>query len=345
MKNKQIQFTEITSGSYAFDWGFPNGGFQLADSSEYKPARFTTGIEPLNKRPPWLVIPKLSEQTVYCPLQIHGLHRKFASLHSTESINKFANQFGLLDKPVMLYSNINKTAVIGESVERWKKESREMGVLLAIWDLVKQKDSGKLGQIFIWLDRNKEGFTVAYGQFKDELVLRKLENYDQASKTWQVEPDKRDIPELVKDTIPLFYSNPNGSNELVQSSVLLNQWSKGEVVGPANYYVCREVNSRLDGHISLRILPLIDNNMYLFPDSLLSAMWLMFFNEITGTLKFRQCGTCGDWGEVHIKRSSYYCSDACKQKAYRNRKSESDGKSVNTTNEVSKLLREEGGVQ
>ena len=186
--------------------------------------------------------------------------------------------------------------VTGESLERWRYESRAMGVLLAIWDMVQKKDAGKLGQIIIWSGTS------------DHVLLRLLSEYDESQKRWVVTQYKGKgyAPGLVTKVLASPQINPE----------LLERWQMGMPVEPAKYYVYHKVNEHLEGHVSPKILPFLKDRICLFPDSLLAALWLMFLMEITGNVRIRQCDVCGEWKEVALTRSSFYCSNTCRQKAY-----------------------------
>jgi hypothetical protein len=55
------------------------------------------------------------------------------------------------------------------------------------------------------------------------------------------------------------------------------------------------------------------------PNNLKATIWLMFAYEIIGKLNPVQCLLCGEWFDRKDKRQ-VYCSKACIQKAYRERK-------------------------
>jgi hypothetical protein len=100
-------------------------------------------------------------------------------------------------------------------------------------------------------------------------------------------------------------------------------------VEPAKYYVYHKVNEHLEGHVAPKILPFLKDRIYLFPDSLLAALWVMFLMEITGNVRIRQCDVCKEWKEEALTRSSFYCSNTCRQKAYYKRKRAKQKKEAN----------------
>lgn len=63
------------------------------------------------------------------------------------------------------------------------------------------------------------------------------------------------------------------------------------------------------------------------PESLISALWLQLMMAIDGNRKFAPCRepTCSHWFEVDpaaVKAGKYYCSNACRMRDYRRRRSE-----------------------
>ncbi len=319
MRKKTFKFTQATSGSYAFLWTVAEKGYNLLDKSTHKPC--SDSIEEVDGHSPWLM-PQDGGGHLYAPLsQQRTLHRKFACLYSEDSIISFAKQYGTLGRDVLLMPCSGGVVVPGESLERWRHESRTMGVLLAIWDMVEKRDAGKLGQIIIWRPN-------------DRYEVRVQSSYDDAKRKWQISQYKGGDPQpgCSADVVALTLRG-------IYHSELLERWqkSRGSVIEPAKYYVCREVNKRLEGHVAPKILPFVNDKIYLFPDSLLAALWVMFLMEITGNIRIRQCDLCGEWKEVALTRSSVYCSNTCRQKAYYKRHKQQKG-----INQNERTYRKEG---
>ncbi len=292
MSKKTLKFTQATSGSYAFYWDVVDSGYKLLTGDTHK----TVDESGMDSTPPWFKLPGAgSYATRYFPLLKAGLHRKFAGLYDDKSIIEFANRYGLLGKTVFLMPHGGGGVVVGESLERWRYESRTMGTLLAIWDMVQNREAGKLGQIIIWPRPNTT-------------LLRLLSKYDESRKRWVATQHKGKgyAPGLVTEVLASPQINPE----------LLKRWQMGMPVEPAKYYVYHKVNEHLEGHVSPKILPFLKDRIYLFPDSLLAALWVMFLMEITGNVRIRQCDVCKEWKEVALTRSSFYCSNTCRQKAY-----------------------------
>ncbi len=112
---------------------------------------------------------------------------------------------------------------------------------------------------------------------------------------------------------------------------LLSRWQKGDVKGPILYYICIETGNFLTNTISPRVLPFAKLEISQFIDTLRAAIGVMFLMEISGRTKIIQCPICGGWIDAY-RRTKKFCSDACKQKKYRERKNvnEAQGKEGGT---------------
>ncbi len=295
LHKKRLTFTETTSGSYAFHWDVVDSGYESLSGDTHK----TLSESGMDSTPPWFKLPEAgSYATRYFPLLKVGLHREFGALYDDRSIKEFANRYGLLGKRVFLLPHGGGGLIVGESLERWRYESRVMGVLLAIWDMVQKKDAGKLGQIIIWPGTN------------DHVMLRLVSEYDESQKRWVVTQHKGEgfASGFLSEVLASPQINPE----------LLERWQRGMPIEPARYYVYHKVNEHLEGHVAPKILPYLKDKIYLFPDSLLAALWVLFLMELTGSVRLRQCDLhgCGNWKEVKVTRDSFYCSNTCRQKAY-----------------------------
>ena len=316
MRQKTLTFIDTTSGSYAFPWTVAIEGYKwLGDEymtlSSGAP-ELAGDSDPCDRRAPWLVGQGKYER-IYAPLSKSktDLHRRFAKLYTQESILGFANKYGLLGTGIerlysraLVYSGGSPEEGQGESLDRWRTESSDLGSLLYIWDMVRRKDAGKLGQLFIWHNTG------------DGVNLCKKREYNDEAREWRVYPwsPATDSPTYGCSTQWLAARPAIAPH-------LLDRWKRGDVVEPARYYVIDEVNKHLKGHVSPKILPYFENRVFLFPDSLLSALWIMFLMEVTDNIRLRQCQNCSEWKEEKIgRRTAFYCSPACRQKAYYKRK-------------------------
>jgi hypothetical protein len=298
MRNN-IRFADTTFGTYAFPWRVSTSGHRLADA---KMLEVATNIgEPLevDLRPPWLV-PVGVEQRQYPGLADRMLHRRFASLKDDEILD-FANRYGFLGRPVALVTRGKSEVIFGESVRRWQDEIDEIGCLLAIWDLVAKGEGSELAQAVFWngTDSVEIRGTCVRGVGEYELLRQR----------------QRRGP---GDFFQLLASSRDE-----KTASVLEIWNKlvgpQRYIEPARYYVCFEVNERLQGRVAPQVSPLLDSQVHLWPKTLLDAMWLMFMWEISGETKTLCCPACKNWTELDDRRMKY-CSKACKQRAYRARR-------------------------
>lgn len=232
--------------------------------------------------PPFLV-PKGSVRKVYPVLLGNKLiHRNFAKLDNEDAILNFANKYGLLGRSLFLCPLRGGAVVLGESLSIWKDRLSTLGRLLAIWDLVRTNQVDKLKHIVIY-QPNQVVVSTEDG-CQDLLASKRI--------------------------------NPN-----LLERWGVNGWRRGNVIEPALYFVCSEVNKNLDSQFSFKILPFKNKEIYTMPTTLESAIWLMFAYEISGKLRPVQCKLkrCSDWFEQRDARQRY-CSNAHKQEDYRRRK-------------------------
>lgn len=105
----------------------------------------------------------------------------------------------------------------------------------------------------------------------------------------------------------------------------LNRFQRGDLVGPAWYFVQDDVNTHLKG-VSPRLLWDRDGkeiSLHDTPDSLLTAMWLQFAQAIAGNKHYQRCITCGSFFELAPsvnRKDRVYCTAACRSAAYRKRR-------------------------
>ena len=97
---------------------------------------------------------------------------------------------------------------------------------------------------------------------------------------------------------------------------LLTRWEKGDTRGPALYYLSMESNKRLANSLTPRIEASPEHDIYIYPDTLLSAIWLMFFLEISGNIRLVRCDICGDYFSSYDRRAQF-CSAKCRMRNYR----------------------------
>jgi hypothetical protein len=294
-------------------WTVAKDGYRIVEDLRYYD-KFPTKERPLFSEPPYIV-PIRDQAIAYNPLgseQLHRqkyyeneeedrkklygiqIHRTFAGIDFTQSHNilKFANKYGLLGGdhtiwPLIFLNQNTSPTMHGESLASWKNLGKELKSLIYVWDMIEKRDIRNLEKVIIW-DKNMEG--VNY------------ESEDKSVRTW-------------------LASNPSDPNKIKYQPGILSNWVPGDVIGPAIYYVCREVNKNLGSKFSYAILPFVNNELCIKPDNLDAAIWFSFAREVSGRIKFALCARkgCSEWFQRYDARQQY-CSDACKMAAYRERK-------------------------
>ncbi len=316
MRNKtgEIPFHTMTHGTFAFLWRVSGAGYSINKTLKAVPEQ--TDAEKVDQEPPWLV-PKGELLRQYTPLAESTLHRKFVKLDEAdqEQILSFANRYGLLGgHDCLLVPPNGGELMLGESLSRWQHEIQQMSIILAIWDLVCDLDDDRLGQIISWPNPDRVEISMSWRRQGGKIELGKHKGspyYSDFIRTVSTFPTPQSGVEGVEyDTI--------ADRQDKTRMELLDRWDKGNVIKPALYYVCLQVNQRVRNYVSPQVLPFRKLELRVFPQTLLSAMWLMFMWEISGENNVFLCPSCLEWFSTEDRRRKH-CSDACKQKAYRER--------------------------
>jgi len=255
---------------------------------------------------PWLL--EFGPPRWSTPLSTPTLHRKFGNLETeAQPIIGFARAHGWLGFHVALSgiplnrkrgekvrAKPKRTDTAGESMWRWKREIAEMALWLGIWDLIQQRDAGKLGQLVKW--PNPDVVVL-------EVALRRNRSANEVC-----------APE--KDG-PFTFRRIADRDDDAQ---VLKRWRVGDVIEPARYALYTAINEKLKERVYVQLAwPYFESvESFIVPKSMLAALWLMFMWEVIGATALLRCPVCGDWVERSIA-SQKTCSAACKQRQYRNR--------------------------
>ncbi len=261
----------------------------------------------------------------YSPLAIPNLHRRFARIEPTEeSILAFSNQYGLLGHGLWLVDpgSNHQTMLVGESRGFWQKEIAGMAWLMALWDLVKCKSQVELSQLVKWTPQGKSRQVRLYvvdidGELRPDLAELMWRNPDEFRDYLRQEEDL--AGRIRHCGVTLLAHEENGSD-----IDLLERWKHGDPVEPARYFVHREVNKRLRGHVSPAVLPFRKGEIFFFPDCLLSSIYTQFMLELSGRSRpamLCERLSCGQYFEPMHGRQRY-CDRRCQQLAYYYRKKE-----------------------
>jgi hypothetical protein len=302
MHNTERSWGKFKEGSLLALWRVAKEGYHVEDGLA------ADNLIRGDKQPkPYLVTEYDTGNEIYPVLGKKLIHRNFARLdpNDKDAIVHFADKYGFLGNPVAVFpSGGGQQSSWGELLSIWQNEITECGTLLTIWDMVKRGDraAGKLGQIVLW--PRPDMVAVSF------YCKREGDGYS-------FTPGSRKPVPFKMPTFKLLASrevNPH----------LLNRWRRGDVIEPALFYVCSEINRHLRKQIGFQLFP-FEKEIRTIPGTLDSVIWLMFAYEITDKVNAVQCSICHEWFDQHDKRQ-VYCSCACRQRAYRQRR----GKGVNS---------------
>jgi hypothetical protein len=99
-----------------------------------------------------------------------------------------------------------------------------------------------------------------------------------------------------------------------EADLLESVWKFGDAIEPARYLVYCRINDRLAGHVNPMIMAYRGGELLLFPDSLLTALYVLFALEVSGRARYPeiQCAGCGTtFTPSH--GSQRYCVPACRK--------------------------------
>ena len=104
------------------------------------------------------------------------------------------------------------------------------------------------------------------------------------------------------------------SEELYTSNPIPDAWKEGDVVEPARYYLCARINERLAGHVKPTLMPFMHMDILMFPDCLLTAMYVLFAMEVSG--KTRPAIMCRGCERYFIPEhaSQIFCEATCRKR-------------------------------
>ena len=314
-------FQAMTQGPFAALLRVPEDGFSWRDGLFV----FDSERDEKNIAGPWLIRSDSLYVRQYSPLAVPNLHRRFAWIEPTvESILAFANEYGLLGHALWLGDpdSNDQAMLVGEPLGFWQNEIGRMARLMALWELVKCGARRELSHLVQWAPPGEPQQVRLYlvvvgrelrpdlsqwmrqhpGEFRDDV----RQNGDRAGRVTYSEG--------------MVLAHEQNGNDIE----LLERWRHGDPVEPARYFVHREVNNRLRGHVSPAVLPFRKGEIFFFPDCLLSSLYTQFMLELSGRNRPAMlCARpgCGRYFEPAHGRQQY-CERQCQQLAYYYRKKE-----------------------
>ncbi len=236
-------------------------------------------------------------------LEKPALFLEFAEVEPTrEGILAFANEYGMLNlagatevlSPVYsfpsggpmprrrglgmgVYHNRYKDgrdyfSVFGEPLRYWQEEIRDMRRVVALWNWWREGDADSLSQVIRW-----QGNSVSY-------ALGDLEEI----RDWFSGSREKGI-ELGHLAFPGF------------QDWMLSRFRPGDCFLPAQYLLQKKINEKLKVHHTKPWLLMNEKNRlepYLYPDSLIAALWFQFYQAVVGEKKLKRCSVCGKWEDL-----------------------------------------------
>ena len=262
--------------------------------SEILTTVFNIGLKKLdvNERPLWIV-PNSIRHRKYSPIKKKGEKLTTSGFESSQSIlhRQFASLVKKDDKEILKFAN-------------------KYGLLkrCSVHDLVfMNRDTGQQfqpGESLLWWKEEIEDLAACLELW--DMVLAEDEKL-------------KDIVLWHRDGIAIRLDDRHVQLVGRANMNLLGKWSRGDIKGPALYYLSLEADKRLINALTPRLLPFQNSEICLFPDSLLATIWLMFLLEISGRTRFIQCQSCGVYFDARDPRARF-CSTRCRMRDYRKRR-------------------------
>jgi hypothetical protein len=271
----------------------------------------------------------LAELTSYRPFDRNpALFREFAELpDSFLDIRNFSNKWGSLGSDAAYSIVLGKydSTRWGEASGRWSDEILEMRTAVQIWDMARLHDQEALKKLISFEDDGVMWRYITDGGAVDEKVeyLCEIENE---------EAFKQLCDKVIHGTDQNVFISPgiNFAGQIVSDEKYhperMAVISQDDLTTAALFVVEDFINDGLKGRVSAQMgwshahrRPMTQ----LIPDSLLGAMWLQFSMAVSRNIDFGHCLECRSWFEISPgtgRPDKSYCSDACRMRAYRERK-------------------------
>lgn len=296
---------------FDFEWFVHNEGYNWLETDATPdtaaPLEVPNGSK-AGKKQPWITVAgeptsiNLMARRKYYPLRDYScLFRIFAEISlEPKGIIAFADQYGLLGVELdTLPGRVKPFFGTAEPVAAWEGEVMAIRSALALWDMVTLHEYQALEEYllpFVEVVRGDLGGSGPAGGKAIGLDGRS----DLGELRWF-----RTHPEILE----LFES---GEHKLI-------------ALGRVQAIVNEHLGSRVSPRILWDDYRKGDWGLYFVPDNLAGAIWIQFAQAITENRDYRRCRQCDSWFEIdHYKARTnrYFCSNACRSKAYRERQQE-----------------------
>jgi endogenous inhibitor of DNA gyrase (YacG/DUF329 family) len=157
------------------------------------------------------------------------------------------------------------------------------------------------------------GESILWWQEEISDLAKCLELWDMFSSN---DGELKDVVLWHRDGIALKFGDSNIHLVGRRNMNLLTRWHRGNLKGPALYYLSIEFDKRLLNTLTPRTTTNTDTEIYFSPDTLLSAIWLMFLLEVSGGTRLLPCAICGEYIHTQDPRAKF-CSTRCRMRNYR----------------------------
>jgi hypothetical protein len=252
--------------------------------------------------------------------EYRALPRWFAELNGAdeESVLRFANQYGTLGDPQCYFIKDSRGwySRLAEPIEIWKSEAAAMAVALELWDSAKSGDRERILSLGFMASQHYE-IRLYFTSPAVDFARRDISFH--ADPIVALRPSER----VQFEKLGLRHTSP-ALERLAEAYERQHHpphfdFAAGKLLRLVNYKLTNRVRpqlfwapdgSGLEGHDA--------------PVDLLGAMWQLLFDAICAKGEHKRCLCCRGWYEVSTASSRMdrqYCSDACRMKEYRRRKS------------------------
>lgn len=341
---------------FRFSWKIELDGYEWRDDILQSQAGFYNKRS--NEKPPFLVAkgfldhykiteisvspnPKNHKYRLYHPLHLYpALHRVLSDLSGEPNdILSFANDYGLLgiggmvqmpnpgEKDWILPLDLHDC----ESLRQWKEEISKMRFLLKLWDnrdniaYLKKRTFWTENMIY-FIDSDNEELLDAQ---KEALI--QIRRYEKEGRKDLIKRFVKKIIFPMSDSYYLIADNES------KNTAFFNEW----VNFGGSFYFKKEpaqilfftlLNSELKKHgirPGITLFPTHNGKWndvrgYLVPETLLGAMYVQLYQEVTGEKIIKQCEykTCNNYFVLTANKrgpKQRYCSDNCRKNAHRHK--------------------------